>query len=416
MLILVLQCISVFLVILTTLCYAYQVIYLFVPFFWKKKPHKEEKQNRYAVLIAARNEEAVLPHLLDSIRKQDYPAELITTYVVADNCTDRTAELAAAHGAKVFTRFNDQLIGKGHALRYLLEQIQQTESLDQYDAFLIFDADNLLTHNYITTLNRTCSDGYEVFTSYRNSKNFGDNWLTAGTSLWYLHDCTHMNRSRMLLGNPCVIAGTGYGFTRDFLRRFDDTWPFRTLTEDIELSAWCATHGIRVGYNHDAIFYDEQPRKFGTSWKQRTRWAQGGIQVSVRYAKDMLKGLFKGGRTSYASLETITVSLWGYGTGALCGVMTMVVTYLSFRWMGIGLALIGALLSSYSALFAIGALTMLTEHKRVRATKKEKIMSLFTFPLFMLSFVPIAATALFRKFKWDPIEHDVAITAEDLSV
>jgi hypothetical protein len=93
----------------------------------------------------------------------------------------------------------------------------------------------------------------------------------------------------------------------------------------------------------------------------------------------------------------------------------MLVTYLSFRWLGIGLALIGSLVSSYCALFAIGALTMLTEYKRIRATKKEKIMSMFTFPLFMLSFVPIAATALFRKFKWDPIEHDVAITADELS-
>ena len=263
-------------------------------------------------------------------------------------------------------------------------------------------------------MNEVFSQGYRVVTSYRNSKNFGDNWLTAGASLWYLHDCTHMNRSRMLLGNPCVIAGTGYGFTRDFLRRFDDRWPFQTLTEDIELTAWCATHGVRVGYNHDAIFYDEQPRKFRTSWKQRTRWAQGGIQVSWRYRMDMLRGLFKGGRTSYASLETITVSLWGYGSGALCGILSMVVTYLSFRWMGVGLALICTLIASFAAVFVVGALTLLAEHKRILATKEQKLMSLIGFPLFMLSFVPIAALAMFQKFNWDPIEHNVAIGANDL--
>ena len=109
---------STTLVVLTTICYFYQIIYLILPLILKDKPHGAEKQNRYAILIAARNEEAVLPHLLDSITTQDYPAHLIRTFVVADNCTDRTAELAAAHGATVFSRFNKQLVGKGYALNY----------------------------------------------------------------------------------------------------------------------------------------------------------------------------------------------------------------------------------------------------------------------------------------------------------
>ncbi|WP_289490343.1 hypothetical protein, partial [Klebsiella pneumoniae] len=69
-----------------------------------------------------------------------------------------------------------------------------------------------------------------------------------------------------------------------------------------------------MGYNHDAILYDEQPDKFRVSWKQRTRWTQGGIQVSIRYAGDLFRGILKGGRIGYASLETTTLSLWGYGT------------------------------------------------------------------------------------------------------
>ncbi|MFR8333265.1 MAG: glycosyltransferase [Oscillospiraceae bacterium] len=98
----------------------YQVVYLIIPFFVKPRPHQSARLHRYAILIAARNEEAVLPHLLDSIAAQDYPAELLTTFVVADNCTDRTAQVAQDRGARVFVRNNRTQVGKGYALHFLL--------------------------------------------------------------------------------------------------------------------------------------------------------------------------------------------------------------------------------------------------------------------------------------------------------
>lgn len=409
----ILHPISLFLVALTTLCYLYQVVYLVLPFFLKRKPHKLPKATRYAVLIAARNEEAVLPHLLDSIAAQDYPKSLVTTYVIADNCTDRTAEVAQAHGARVFVRFNKTQVGKGYALNYLLEQIRLSGELEDYDAFLIFDADNLLEPDYITNINRVASDGCDAFCGYRNSKNFGSNWLSAGYGLWYLHDSTHMNRSRMLLGTTCAVSGTGFGFTRQLLEKMGG-WNFFTLTEDIEFSAWCATRGVRVGYCHDAILYDEQPTSFRVSVKQRTRWVQGGMQVSVRYALDLLKGLFKGGWTSYASFETATMSLWGYGMAIISFGVSLLVTFLAGRWMGLAQAILVALLSAYLSLFAIGALTLATEHKRIKATFWQKVGSMFAFPIFMMSYAPIAMTALFRKFQWAPIEHTVAISTAQM--
>ena len=122
------------------LCYIYQLIYLLVPFLKKDRPYGAEKPLRYAVLISARNEEAVLPYLLDSIRAQDYPAERIRVYVCADNCTDRTAELARARGATVFERSDSACIGKGYGLKFLLDRIAP----ESYDVCLVFDADNLL--------------------------------------------------------------------------------------------------------------------------------------------------------------------------------------------------------------------------------------------------------------------------------
>lgn len=409
----ILKFVSILLVLVTTLCYAYQTVYLFVPLFQKKQPLGDVKRHRYAILIAARNEEAVLPHLLESIQAQDYPAELLTTYVVADNCTDRTAEIAAAHGAKVFTRFNQEKVGKGYALNHLLEQIRHHGGLDRYDAFLIFDADNLLSPDYISQINKVCAQGYDAFCGYRNSKNFGTNWVSAGHAIWYLHDSVHLNQSRMLLGNPCAVTGTGFGFTRALLDKCGG-WNFFTLTEDIEFSVWCATRGIRVGYCHDAVLYDEQPDRFRQSWRQRTRWVQGAIQVSIRYAGDMLRGMARGGRTGYASLEAATLSLWGYGMGALCVVTMLLTIVLTAGWLGVGQALILVVMGTFCSMFLVSGMTLLTEWDRIRATTGEKIMAFFAFPLYMLSYIPICVTALFRKFHWPPIEHTVAISAKQL--
>ena len=408
-----LEILSAVLVLVTGACYFYQFLYLLLPLVKKEKPMEDGSPKRYAILIAARNEEVVLPHLLDSINAQDYPAEYITTYVIADNCTDGTAAVAARKGARVFQRFNTTQVGKGYALQFLLDQIRLSGELENYDAFLIFDADNLLQPDYIRQMNRLCAGGFEAFCGYRNTKNFGSNWLSSGYALWYLHESTHLNRSRMKLGTCCAVSGTGFGFTRQLLERIGG-WNFFTLTEDIEFGTWCATRGVRIGYCHDAILYDEQPTSFRVSVRQRTRWIQGGIQVSIRYAKDFLKGLFRGGRTAWSSFEMATLSLWGYGMSAVSFGSTLLVVFLAERWMGLALALAAALASSYLSLFAMGALTMATEWCRIRATGAQKIRSLFTFPLFVLSYVPIAVMAVFRKYEWKPIAHTVAIPVSQL--
>ena len=409
----ILEILSVALILVTSVCYFYQFIYLLLPLVRKDKPRVAKNFKRYAILIAARNEENVLPHLLDSINAQDYPAEYITTYVIADNCTDATAAVAAAKGARVFQRFNTTQVGKGYALNYLLDQIRISGELDDYDAFLVFDADNLLRPDYVSQMNKICDAGYEAFCGYRNTKNYGSNWLSAGYALWYLHESTHLNRSRMALGTCCAVSGTGFGFTRQLLERIGG-WNFFTLTEDIEFGTWCATRGVRIGYCHDAILYDEQPTSFRVSVRQRTRWIQGGIQVSIRYAKDFLKGLLRGGKTAWASFEMATLSLWGYGMSAVSFGTTLLVTFLAERWLGLAMALVMALVSAYLSMFAMGALTMLTEWNRIRATKGEKIRSLFTFPIFVLSYLPIAMTAVFRKYEWKPISHTVAISVNQL--
>ena len=364
------------------------------------------------MLIAARNEEAVLPQLLWSINRQDYPASLITTYVVADNCTDDTARVAEEYGAVVYRRFHTQKVGKGHALHDLLRWLRDRPEYPQIDAFLIFDADNLLEPDYVRSINRTCSDGYDAFCGYRNSKNFGSSWVSAGHAVWFLHECVHLSRSRQLTNLPCAVTGTGFGFTRDLLETMGG-WNFFTLTEDIQFSFWCAAHVIRVGYCHDAVLYDEQPVTLRQSFRQRIRWVQGTMQVSVCLGPDLLKGLIRGGRTGLVCLQNLSLSMWGFGLSGVVGVLGFVTAWLTH---GVQAALCSAAMGAIGMLLILlltAGLTLLTERKRIRATGPQKLMGLLVFPLYMLCYVPITVAAIFRKRSWKPIAHS-AVRSEQL--
>ena len=407
------QTVNKALLIFVSIYYWYHMGYLLLPHLLRKKSHKPEKLHRYAILIAARNEEQVLPYLLRSIHGQTYPAHLITTYVVADNCTDETARAARVLGAEVFVRNNTQKVGKGYALHDLLEYIRSIGQWEAHDIFLVFDADNLLSADYIENINRTAGDGYEAFCGYRNSKNFGTNWLTSGYSLIFLHDCVHMNGSRMRLGSSCIVSGTGFGCTRQVLERCGN-WCFFTLTEDTQFSYWCAANGIRVGYCQEAMLFDEQPVSFAQSWRQRTRWIQGSFQVAKACGGQLLRGLGKGGWRSYACYECLSMSLWGYGLAAFSALLNLVSVGVNFGGLACVQTFFGMLCSAYGSLFLIGMLTLVTQWKQIHATKVQKLTSLVTFPVFMMTFVPIALAAPFQKFQWKPIRHEVAISAESL--
>lgn len=410
----ILQIISIIGMIIVGILYAYQLIYLFVPLLKRRRREKGPyPQKRYAFVIAARNEETVIGHLLDSICQQDYPAELITTYVVADNCTDSTAQIARDHGARVYTRTNKAQVGKGYALEWIFAQIKEQEGYDHFDAFVILDADNILKRDYLTQLNKTAAQGYQVFSSYRNTKNFGQSWIASGHSLWYLHDSCHLNRSRALLNVGCMVTGTGYGFVKELLEETKG-WPFHCLTEDIEFSTWCAIHKIKIGFAHNAILYDEQPSTMNVSWRQRTRWSQGGIQVSVRYFRDYFRGIKNGGWSGWSTFEAMTLGLWGYGIAGFSAVLGMVTAAVSAGIWGLALAIAGSLVGTYLSMALLAGYTVLTERKKILATGWQKVKSVLTFPLFMATFIMIAICSLFQKFEWTPIAHTEAISVENL--
>ena len=395
-------------------CYSYQFAYILVPYLKKEKPHKPAELHRYAVLISARNEELVIGNLLDSISEQDYPSRLVRVFVVADNCTDKTAKVARAHGAIVYERFNDKLVGKGYALEYLLDRIGE-EYGDVFDAYMVFDADNLLSEDYISRMNESFSDGYRIITSYRNSKNYGDNWISAGYALWFLREAKYLNNARYLLGTSCAVSGTGFMFSREILKSCGG-WPFHLLVEDIEFTIHNVVSGEKIGYCPRAVLYDEQPTKFSQSWKQRMRWARGYIQILRKYGGRLLHGIFaKRSFSCFDMTMNIAPAVILSFLGIIINVGAAVYSVLNGGGTDVLLQSFGQLiLNTCLMMFIIGAITTISEWKNIYCSTPKKILYAFTFPLFMLTYLPICIVALFRPVKWEPIVHDRVRTLREV--
>lgn len=393
------------------LCYSYQFLYIPVALLGKRRPQSGAPLRRYAVLIAARNEQAVIGGLLDSLRAQDYPPELVDVYVAADNCTDGTAALARAHGAAVFERFDSAHVGKGYALDFLLRHIDR----ERYEGFFVFDADNVLSPDYIRRMNDRFDEGCGVLTSYRNSKNYGDNWISAGYALWFLRDSRYLNHARALLGIGCVVAGTGFLISRETLRRCGG-WRYFLLTEDTEFTVDNMLRGERIGYCPEAVLYDEQPTDFRQSWRQRMRWCKGYLQVFRRYGTGLLRGLFgKNALSCYDMTMSIMPAAVLSGLSLAVNLLAAALEFFTggdLRALAMTALQTGANL--YLTLFAVGALTTLTEWRQICCPAGKKILYVFTFPVFMFTYVPICIASLFTDVSWQPIRHERSLSLEQI--
>ena len=393
------------------ICYTYQ--FLYIPLVLAKKPKVlavPARAHRYAVLIAARNEENVISGLLDSLRAQTYDMSLVTVFVAADNCTDSTAAIAREHGAVVYERFNHVNVGKGYALDFLLQHIG-ADYPEGFDGYFVFDADNILSPDYLERMNESFSAGNEIVTSYRNSKNFGDNWISAGYALWFLRESRYLNGARNRLGSSAAVGGTGFLFSQRILDE-SHGWRFYLLTEDIEFSIHHILRGERIAICEDAVLYDEQPTDFRQSCRQRLRWAKGYIQVFRRYGADLLKGTAKG---SWSCFDMSMSILPAFILTALCLLANLTLTALGLMqgdgvWFAMR-SLLECMGSILATLLVLGGITVASEWRRIHAPAWKKIAFTLTFPLFMLTYLPISLAALFMKVEWKPIHHSVNLTS-----
>jgi len=402
------------------LLYFHQFIFIAISLF---KTAKITEKNFYrfhtiGIVIAARNESSVIKNLIDSVRANDYPQAMVKIFVVADNCTDNTAQICRDLGCVVIERFNKEKVGKGYALNYLFNELHTNPKYSEIipEAYIVLDADNLIKQNYITEMNKMYDCGHKVIASYRNTKNFGQNWLTSGYAFWFIHDSRHMNNARMITKNSCIIAGTGFLISQEVVKEYNN-WEFFTLTEDIEFSTTYALSKRKVAYCSSAEFFDEQPASFKQAWTQRERWARGYYQVFGLKGKQLFKDLFK----NFSCFDTLTnifpamiLSLLAFTVLPICSIVALCLGDMANLILSLQmLALMAG--SLYLVMLMISVLTLITEWKKIKASGFKKVLYAFTFPFFMMTYIPISVTAMFKKVKWKPIVHNSDVKIEDLN-
>ena len=407
--------------ILFTLCFLYQGIFFLIGLVrGQVKVPRARRLHRYAFFIAAHNEEPVIANLVKSIKDQDYPSELIDIFVVADACTDGTARAAREAGAIVYERNDLSRKGKSWVMDYGFDRILR-EYPDTYEAFFIFDADNLLSRNYVSVMNDAFDQGYLALTSYRNSKNFGSSWVSAANAIWFLREARFLNNARMMCGTSCAVSGSGYLISAKLVEGMHG-WDFHTLTEDIQFTTFCAVHGVRIGYA-PAEFFDEQPVTLKASIKQRMRWTKGFYQVLFTYGGQLLTSIRRYHRfAAYDMLMVVGPAMLISLVCLLANVTFIAVGYLSHGFLATDAELtmcIGSVVMMlgymYATFFFMGFITTVAERKHIHCKQTWRVVAnLFTFPLFMFTYIPLTVAALFLKVDWVPTPHDVSVSLEEV--
>lgn len=376
----------------------------------KDKPLKIKKDHRFMAIIPAHNEEAVIANLVESLKNQNYNKELYDIYVIADNCTDNTAKVAKEAGAIVYERFDELKKTKGYALDWFLQQKIKEDA--PYDAFFIFDADNIVDKNFIKNMNKKLCQGEDVVQGYRDIKNPTDSWITAGYAIfyWTMHRFYHL--ARYNIGLSPLLNGTG------FMVRFDvvkpQGWDTVTLTEDIEFSLKRIIAGKKLGWATDAIVYDEQPVGFKQSWSQRSRWTVGHIQCISKYTKPLAKAA-KENKT----LMNFDGFLYIIGSIPMF-VLTLILLLTNFLiYAGEGMTtvqLIDSIVRYLVPTFLLPILTAMLVMGLDRRPIKPMAKGLLCYPFFLGSWLLINFKCLFkRETTWEKINHVRSIKISDVS-
>ena len=356
----------------------------------KKYPIAPPK-TKFAVLIAARNEENVIGNLIKSLLQQDYPKALFDILVIPNNCTDDTEGAALRAGAKVLF-CKDPVSTKGEVLHQILHSLS-----GQYDAYCVFDADNIVDSRFLSRMNDAVCAGAKVAKSRQCALNPYDNWVSGGYDLYFQSVNLLHSRARMAFPLSAKLIGTGFMVTDALLAQLGG-WNTHTLTEDIEFAVQCAMIGQRVYFVPEAVTYDEEPLSFPVSMRQRRRWSAGVQSVANRYTFRLLFmrpswlrwDLAAHINMIYMQLIALVPVLYGlFSMPFAKAVMSLGISLLGFVFGGIAMALF---------------LSLTAKRKLLKQWK-----AILCYPLYLASWYPLHVWALISKPKtWKPIAHGTA--------
>lgn len=346
-------------------------IYFFIKCIIKNKFIKNyNPKTKFGIIIPARNEEKVIGKLIDSLISQNYPKNMYDIFVIPNNCNDNTEQIAISKNVNIL-KYDIKFNSKGEVLKKAFSDLIK----ENYDAFIIFDADNIVDKNFIKEMNNSVLNGSLACQGYRDSKNYNDNWLSYSYSMFYWLQNLFFNK----IGNTSV-SGTGFMIKKDIIKQYG--FNMQTLTEDIEFSVNCNLNKIKIDFCSTAITYDEQPTNIITSWVQRKRWTVGVVQCLKLYIKKIIK---KHDMTSFILLNN---PIWN---------LLILLIYLLFISNIKYLVLLTIIAYLFSLYISIMILIF---------NKKKFNIKFLSFSLFLLIGIPINIIYLFVKdYNWEQIEH-----------
>lgn len=385
----------------------YGLYYLVTGVFAFVKPKKDQvisnKKNIFSIVIAARNEEKVIGNIIDSLKKQNYDKDKYEINVIINNSDDNTYKVAKKHGANAIN-CDIPVKSKGDVLRYVFKKFKNKK----FDAYVIFDADNVVHPDFLMHMNNSLNNGYKVAQGFRDSKNYQDNWISGSYTLFFYIQNFFFNLSRKKLNSSASINGTGFMVQKEFIENLNFN-PV-TLTEDVELTTVCAINNEKIDFVKNAITYDEQPTLFRVSFTQRLRWSKGNLQCWMKYHHVLFKTFIKHHNLAavdmYLNNLAAVVQVISLIVAIALLVEQMITTKVVFTVAGI----VGFIIS-YVATLIVTLFVTVYNKKSISGM----LPALILFTLFMLTWMPINVVCLFKKnVKWHHIGHDKNVNIDDI--
>lgn len=365
------------------------VMFLFA--FKKRRVYpKAAPETRFAVIIPARNEAHVVGNLIAALRAQSYPRKKIDIYVAVNNTTDDTEAVALKAGAQVI-RCKGTVTCKGQVLEQAFDALMDKG----YDAYVIFDADNIPDRDFMQRMNDALQAGERVCKGRLKCGNYTDSWVSGGYGLYHaLMELTY-SKPHSEAGFSSNLVGTAFAVHREVIDAMGG-WHTQSICEDTEFAAQATRMGWRVAFVYDALSYDEQVADFGVSLKQRHRWCYGMIQCARMMTKSMFSRSCpkKGMARDFGMLFIIS------HTAPLAGIIGCISMLFQPPWM--------LLLMGCGLLLALAAMMLLAVFLCWYGgyPVKKMLPTILGFPVFMASWAPIQLISLFIPVKtWSEIKH-----------
>lgn len=392
-----------------------------------KVPHSDIL-SKFAVLIAARNESKVISHLLESLSNQTYPRSHFDVYVIVESDDDPSIEIAKKFGFSSFVRdrLEDGRKTKGFALQECIDYLWRNNL--NYDAYMIFDADNILDSNYIEVMNDLRQTGVRVGLGYRNFTNANRNWLTIGSAIMFSYMNQVTSKGRSLAFHKATLMGTGY-YVDDQIIKDAGGWIFTGMTEDIQLTVYCYYHDIYMRYYPVVDFYDEQSADYKTVHMQHLRWLAGYFQRRTFLKKagvqhdhhpkrmqTLMRAEFYCGFIPFIIFHVVN-----FITGIICIVFASLAVIERASAYDIGmLFFLGffALFLNYLSLVIPAILTIVRDNEKMKLTTWSKIKGILTYTFFFYDFGLAAVDGFLhpkKKQTWSKVKHTGEVTHKDIT-